>query len=171
MVIPMPTVRPETPNDADSITDVTHAAFANAPHRSGTEAAIVSALRASGELTVSLVADIDERIVGHVAVSPVRISDRRGAWYGLGPVSVLPSFQGKGIGAALIRQALTTLQTQGADGCVVLGDPAYYTRFGFAVVDGLVLPGVPASYFQALRFTDTFPQGDVTYSPAFDVTD
>ena len=163
-------IRPEAADDAAAITAITAAAFASAPHSSGTEAAIIAALRDAGELTVSRVAEADGQLVGHVAISPVRISDGSTGWYGLGPVAVLPAQQRLGIGSALIRQALDDLRHLGAAGCVVLGDPSYYSRFGFIAVPGLVLPGVPAAYFQALGFTGSFAQGVVTYSPAFDAT-
>ena len=161
-------IRPEAADDAAAITDLIQTAFATAVHRSGTEGAIVSALRTAGELTVSLVAESDGQLVGHVAISPVRISDGSTGWYGLGPVAVLPAQQRLGIGAALIRQALDNLRDLGAAGCVVLGDPAYYRRFGFTAMPELVLPGVPAAYFQALHLAGPMPQGAVTYSPAFD---
>lgn len=162
-------IRPEAADDAAAITNLIQTAFATAVHRSGTEGPIVSALRTAGELTVSLVAESDGQLVGHVAISPVRISDGSTGWYGLGPVAVLPAQQRLGIGAALIRQALDNLRDLGAAGCVVLGDPGYYARFGFAVVPTLVLPGVPAAYFQALVFGGCFAQGEVAYSPAFEV--
>ncbi|WHI53556.1 hypothetical protein P3339_10020 [Microbulbifer sp. MLAF003] len=66
-----------------------------------------------------------------------------------------------------MEKALADLKEKGAEGCVVLGDPNYYGRFGFKVIDGLVLPGVPAEYFQALSFSGNFPQGEVAYHEAF----
>lgn len=159
------TIRAETVTDAPAIRALTEAAFADAPHRSGQEAAIVEALRDAGKLTLSLVAE-EGGIVGHVAVSPVSVAGAEG-WFGLGPVSVAPEMQGRGIGAALIGAALARLQDQGAGGCVVLGDPGYYARFGFAAVPGLRLDGVPPVYFTALRFRGALPQGAVVYHPAF----
>ena len=162
-------LRNESPADSAAIAAVTQAAFTGVPHSSGNEAAIVAALRAAGQLTVSLVAEQDGQVVGHVAISPVQVSDGSEGWYGLGPVSVLPACQGQGIGSALITQALTQLRRLGAAGCVVLGEPGYYQRFGFAVVPGLLLPGVPALYFQAQPFGTGLVQGEVTYSAAFTV--
>lgn len=72
-----------------------------------------------------------------------------------------------GVGSRLMKSALADIRSMGASGCVVLGDPDYDGRFGFKVVDGLVFPDVPAEYFQALSFTDTFPQGEVSYHEAF----
>ena len=166
----MTTLRSENTGDIAAIAALTQAAFASAAHSSGTESAIVDALRAAGALSVSLVADVDGQVVGHVAISPVSISDGSHGWYGLGPVSVLPAYQGRGIGTGLINQALAQLQAKGAAGCVVLGEPGYYQRFGFAVVPGLQLPGVPAGYFQALAFNAPMAQGQVMYHPAFAAT-
>ncbi len=161
-------IRPESPQDPAAIHAVTAAAFANATHTSGTEQHIVDALRRAGRLTVSLVAVDDNVVVGHVAVSPVTVSDGASGWQGLGPVSVLPAYQGQGIGRRLIEAAIEQLQARDAAGCVVLGEPGYYGRFGFRATPSLVLPDVPAEYFQALVFHGPIPNGVVRYDPAFD---
>lgn len=161
-------IRPEQLADAAAIEYVTIAAFKNAPHSSGTEPFIVRELRAANALTVSLLAEIAGQVVGHVAISPVQISDGASNWYGLGPVSVLPTYQGKGIGVQLIDAALARVQAMSAAGCVVLGEPEYYVRFGFAPFPGLELPGVPAEYFQAILWSSCVPQGEVAYHPAFE---
>lgn len=163
-------IRPETPADVDAITALTAAAFLNAPHTSHTEHFIVNALRAAGQLRVSLVAEEGATLLGHVALSPVTVSDGSADWYGLGPISVAPAHQGQGIGSALMQQALAALQTLGAAGCVLLGDPGYYARFGFAPQPGLVLDGVPPEYFMALRLGGLLPQGTVQYHAAFEAT-
>lgn len=118
-------IRDEHAGDAAAIREVVRAAFAGAEHSSGTEPAIVDGLREAGALTVSLVALDESGIAGHVAISPVSVGAAKD-WYGLGPVAVRPDCQRKGIGSALIREALGALRTRGAAGCVVLGDPAYY---------------------------------------------
>ena len=159
-------IRAELPGDAEAIRGIVEAAFADAPHSAGTEPVIVESLRERGELTVSLVALADE-IVGHVAFSPVRIEDGSPNWIGLGPVAVLPRRQGEGIGAALIRIGIERLRATGAAGCVVLGDPGYYGRFGFTADPRLRYPGPPAEYFQRLVLRGRAPSGVVTYSPAF----
>jgi putative acetyltransferase len=166
----MARIRNELPKDAVAIEAVTVAAFSSADHSSGTEQFIVRALRDSGQLAVSLVAEKEGRVVGHVAVSPVTITTGQLGWYGLGPVSVVPEQQGMGIGKMLITRALEQLRAFGAAGCVVLGEPDYYSRFGFKSDPRLVLPGVPAEYFQAIAFDGTLPAGQVTYDASFEAT-
>ncbi|MGE8317571.1 MAG: GNAT family N-acetyltransferase [Comamonas sp.] len=166
-------LRHETPDDVAAIDAVTVAAFADAPHTSHTEQFIVQALRRANELALSIVAEEQGQIVGHVAVSPVAITGGHGStagWYGLGPISVAPQRQGQGIGARLMQQALADLRAMQAAGCVLLGDPAYYTRFGFQAHAGLVLPGVPPAYFLALALQGVVPEGAVRYSDAFDAS-
>jgi putative acetyltransferase len=160
-------VATETDADVAAIRAVTVAAFLRARHTSHTEQLIVDALRKAGQLTVSLVAKIDGAIVGHVAVSPVAVSDGARGWYGLGPLSVVPECQGRGVGSRLMREALRALERHGASGCVLLGDPGYYQRFGFRADPKLELPGVPAEYFQALSFGGALPRGTVSYHAAF----
>lgn len=109
-------------------------------------------------------------MAGHVAVSPVTIADGTQGWFGLGPVSVTPRLQGQGIGSQLVHRALDMLKEQGASGCVVLGDPSYYQRFGFRNEPGLVLPGIPPEYFMAISLGGPLPGGVVAYHPAFEAT-
>ena len=167
-------LRHETPDDIAAIEAVTIAAFANAPHTSHTEQFIVRALRAANELTLSIVAEEHGQVVGHVALSPVTITDSQGrqavGWYGLGPISVLPPRQGHGIGSRLLEQALSELRAMRAAGCVLLGEPAYYGRFGFQAHAGLQLPGVPPGYFMARALHGTVPEGIAHYSDAFNAT-
>ena len=160
-------IRSEYSSDASAIETVTVSAFRSAAHASHTEHFIVKALREAGQLSVFLVAEVDEEIVGQVAVSPVSISDGSAGWYGLGPISVAPEHQRKGIGSKLMRNALSDLKKLGASGCVLLGDPQYYVRFGFRVQPNLTLPGAPPGYFQALSFGPEMPVGEVTYHEAF----
>jgi putative acetyltransferase len=161
-------IRPEQPADAAAIRALTTEAFAAAPHSSGTEAAIIDGLRAAGALTLSLVAVEDSEIVGHVAFSPVTIDGAERGWFGLGPVSVRPDRQRGGVGSELIRDGLQRLREIGAGGCVLLGDPGYYGRFGFAADPALVLEGVPPEYFMRLAFGAGVPAGTVRYHAAFD---
>lgn len=157
----------ERPGDEARIHQVTEQAFFDAAHTGHTEQFIIDALRRAGALTISQVAKADGEVIGHVAVSPVTLSSGATGWFGLGPISVLPEYQGRGVGSKLMKSSLAALEAMGASGCVVLGDPGYYGRFGFKVVDGLVYPGVPAEYFQALSFADKFPHGEVSYHEAF----
>jgi putative acetyltransferase len=160
-------IRNETESDIQAIAEVTKTAFATLAISQHTEQFIINALRAAGALTVSLVAEIDGNVVGHVAFSPVTISDGNLHWHGLGPVSVLPQYQRQGIGTALIREGFSRLKARGAQGCVLVGDPAYYQRFGFRNLPVLTLEGVPQQYFLALPFEDQTPRGVVVFHSAF----
>ncbi|WP_411834950.1 GNAT family N-acetyltransferase [Pseudoxanthomonas mexicana] len=143
-------------------------AFFNAEHSRHDEHRIVAALRGDGALAVSQVAEHDGYVVGHAAASPVGLSDGSPGWYGLGPISVGPGHQRRGIGTRLVEAVLDALRERGAAGCVVLGEPAFYARFGFRHEPGLILPGVPPAYFQALAFGDRLlPLAEVEYHPAF----
>jgi len=163
-------IRPEASADAAAIAALTTAAFLNAPHAAHTEALIVNALRRAGALSVSLVAEQGGGLVGHVATSPVVVADGTTGWHGLGPISVSPEHQGKGIGSALMHAALQALHDQGAAGIMLVGDPRYYRRFGFRHLPQLVYPGIPPEYFMVLPFTDALPQGAVTFHEAFGAT-
>ena len=165
-----PIIRPEQPGDAGAISRVTELAFRSAPHADGTEHWVVEALRAAGQLSVSLVAEMDGNLVGHVAVSPVTIADGAAGWFGLGPISVLPEWQNRRIGTSLMNGALAELRDRGAGGCVVLGEPAYYARFGFRAESTLRFPGVPPEYFMAVVFDGHLPSGTVSYHDAFRAT-
>jgi len=160
-------IRAETPADASAIEAVTIAAFLDAPHTSHTEHLIVRSLREAGKLTLSLVADAQVALVGHVAVSPVSLSDGTPGWFGLGPISVIPEHQRRGVGSRLMREALRRLREQGAAGCVLLGEPGFYSRFGFRADPALILPDVPPEYFQALAFGSSRPNAVVSYHGAF----
>lgn len=164
-------IRNETEADAAAITDVTIAAFNTLEISNHTEQLIVEALRAAGALTVSLVAALDGRVVGHIAFSPINISDGTRDWYGLGPVSVLPEYQRQGIGKALISEGLSRLKGLKARGCCVVGHPDYYRKFGFENPPGLVHEGVPPEVFLALSFDGHVPQGTVTFHEAFKADD
>jgi len=143
------------------------AAFLNALHTSHSEQFILRALRNAGKLTVSLVAEFERVMVGHAAASPVSISDGTTDWYGLGPISVMPEHQRRGIGSRLVWETLGELRERGASGCVVLGEPDFYGRFGFRSEANLMLPDVPTEYFQAMSFGSSAPRGLVTYDMAF----
>lgn len=164
------TIRNETDADIGAIGAVTLAAFETLAISQHTEQFIVAALRAAQALTVSLVAEVDGRVVGHIAFSPVGMSDGTPGWFGLGPLSVLPEWQRQGIGTALIREGLARLPAIHARGCCLVGHPAYYRRFGFANPPALVLEGVPPEVFFALSFDGRMPRGSVAFHPAFMAT-
>ena len=164
------TIRKETAADIETITAVTAAAFKDHPISQQTEPFIIHALRAAGALALSLVAELDGRLVGHVAFSPITISDGTQGWYGLGPVSVLPDVQKQGIGTALINDGLSRLKAMGGQGCALVGDPNYYRRFGFRNCPQLIYEGIPQEFFMVLAFGETIPQGIVGFHQGFQAT-
>ncbi len=161
-------IRDETPDDIAAIRAVTKAAFAPMPYSSQTEAEIVDGLRAADAVRLSLVAVAEGTVVGHVVFSDVMIDGREGGWVGLGPVSVRPDRQKAGIGSRLIEEGLERMRAQGAAGCLLVGDPGYYGRFGFRTVSGLTYEGVPDEYVLALPFAGAPPTGAVKFHPAFE---
>lgn len=164
---PAITIRDETDADVNAIAEVTVAAFKTLEISNHTEQFIIEALRSARALTLSLVAESDGRVVGHIAFSPAAVSDGSKGWYGLGPVSVLPAYQRRGIGKALIQEGLSRLRKLNAKGCCLVGHPQYYKKFGFENVTGLVLEGVPQEVFFALSFDWRFPQGEVRFHEGF----
>jgi len=160
-------IRDETAADAQAISEVTVAAFKPLVISGHTEHFVIEALRAAQALTVSLVAERDGRIIGHIAFSPVTISDGSRDWFGLGPVSVLPECQRQGVGAALINEGLSRLRTLNARGCCLVGHPGYYRKFGFVNVAGLQVDGVPNDVFFSLSFHGASPQGSVSFHEGF----
>jgi putative acetyltransferase len=163
----MVNIRDEVDADVGAITEVTVAAFKTLAISNHTEQFVIEALRAANALTLSLVAEANGRVVGHIAFSPVTISDGSASWYGLGPVSVLPDYQRQGIGSALILEGLSRLKGIGACGCCLVGHPDYYRRFGFENIRGFVHPGVPEEVFLALVFAGRIPQGIVEFHDGF----
>ena len=160
-------IRSETDADVHAIAEVTIAAFKTLEISRHTEQFVIAALRAANALTLSLVAEVDGRVVGHIAFSPLTIADGTRDWYGLGPVSVLPEYQRQGIGKALIQEGLSRLKAMNAQGCCLVGHPDYYRQFGFKNVPELVLEGVPQEVFFVLSFDGHTPQGAVTFHDGF----
>lgn len=160
-------IRDEIKTDIAAISEVTIAAFKAMEISNHTEQFIIESLRSAKALSISLVAEVDGLVVGHIAFSPVKISDGTMNWYGLGPVSVLPKHQRKGIGKALIQEGLSRLKDLNAKGCCLVGHPEYYRQFGFENVAGLVHVGVPQEVFFALSFDGHMPQGDVIFHEGF----
>jgi len=160
-------IRDEKSTDYSAISEVTISAFEKMEISNHTEQFIIEALRSAKALTVSLVAEVDARIVGHISFSPVTMSDGTKDWYGLGPVSVHPEFQRQGIGKELIREGLSRLNDLKAKGCCLVGHPQYYRKFGFENVDGLIHEGVPPEVFFVLSFDGNIPQGYVVFHEGF----
>jgi putative acetyltransferase len=160
-------IRNEKDADVDTITEVTVAAFKTLEISNHTEQYIIEALRANDALKVSLIAELDGHVVGHVAFSPVTISDGTQNWYGLGPVSVLPEHQRKGIGKSLILEGISRLKGLNAKGCCLVGHPDYYRKLGFKNLSGLVHEGVPQEVFLAVSFDGKIPQGTVNFHDGF----
>jgi putative acetyltransferase len=160
-------VRPETERDLEGIREVNIAAFQGHPYSQQTEHLIVEALRAGGALELSLVAESDGKVVGHIAFSAAAIGDSLTGWFLLGPVAVRPARQGEGIGRTLVETGLDALRSRGACGCVLVGDPAFYGRFGFRQHPGVEWHGVPDENVLCLLMSGEMPTGEVAYHPAF----
>ncbi|WP_205325529.1 GNAT family N-acetyltransferase [Glycomyces sp. YM15] len=165
-------IRRETEGDAPLIHTLHDAAFATVAYASGTEAAIVDALRGSEDWVpqLSLVAEADGRPAGHVVCSYGRLGERR--ILGLGPIGVDPSLHGKGIGSALMHAAIAAADALDEPAIILLGNPDYYGRFGFESAAPLgIEPEDPSwgSAFQIRRlagWSDDL-RGRYTYSPGF----
>ncbi len=161
------TIRKETRADFEAIAEVTTRAFKNVPVSRLTEPYIIRDLRKAGAMSLSLVAEVEERVIGHIAFSPIEITDGTKDWYGLGPVSVLPELQNQGIGKALIHIGIAMLKEKGAKGIALVGDPDYYTKFGFKNHPQLIHEGIPQEYFMVMPLSDEIPQGTVKFHEAF----
>ncbi|MEL7625514.1 MAG: N-acetyltransferase [Anaerolineaceae bacterium] len=170
MPMPVFTIRPETPKDSNVISELTVAAFRPLNFPDLNEHFIIEALRAVGALTISLVAEMDGRVVGHIAFSPITISDGTTGWYGLGPVSILPENQRQGIGKALIGEGLVRLKEIGARGCFLVGHPDYYGKVGFVHPTTLTHEGISLKYLFAIAFDGIYPEGEVSFHEAFKAT-
>jgi len=163
-------IRPETTKDISRINEIIQSAFKAHPYSNQKEHLLLADLRINHALSLSLVAELNNIVVGHIAFSKVTINNQDLNWYGLAPVSVDPDYQNQGVGCALIKTGLEKLKNVNAKGCVLLGEPEYYNRFGFKQDVDLILADVPAEYFLALSFVNqTTPSGEVKYNPVFDL--
>lgn len=162
-------VRAEAPGDAPAIRAIHVAAFRDLAVSRQTEHLIVDALRDAGALAVSLVAEVDGVVAGHIAFSEAIVGDAERGWFLLGPIGVLPARQGCGVGSVLVREGLDALRAEGALGCVLVGEPGYYGRFGFTPHEGLGYEGVPDEYVLGLMLSDVAPRGLIHAHQAFDV--
>lgn len=160
-------IRKEHPADYQAIRQVTELAFQGKEYAGGDEQDIINRLRATNALTLSYVAVDNETIVGHIAFSPAIAEDRSAPWFALGPVSVMPEQQRKGIGSALIRQGLSELKKTGALGCILTGDPAFYKKFDFNLKPENAPANEPKEYFMVKLFTPFEPIGSFSFHSAF----
>lgn len=160
-------IRPEHPNDTAEIRSLITTTFKPAPFSDGIEADIIDMLRDTGSISLSLVAQKAGKLVGQITFSAVSINGQTRGWTGLGPLAVLPEYQGIGIGTTLVDAGLTLMKQTQTQGCVVLGNPRYYKRFGFVKHVGLHMTGAPTKNFLTLPFTDDIPSGEVLYHQAF----
>jgi putative acetyltransferase len=164
-------IRSERPEDIGAIYDLTKRAFAPMVFAGGNEQDLIDAVRDAGALSISLVAEIDSRIVGHVAFTPAKAADNTPGWFALGPVAVEPELQRKGIGLQLINEGLGKLREWDAAGCIVLGDPHYYQRFGFLLFPALAPTGHPPEYFMILPLRESHPKAVVDFHPIFSASE
>ena len=160
-------IRSEKPSDIEAIAEVTKVAFEDQSFSQQTEHFIIRDLRAAGALTISLVTEVDGRVVGHIAFSPVTISDGTTNWHGLGPVSVLPEYQGRRIGTELVIGGLSLLKSMGGKGCALVGLPTYFNRFGFKNHPRLIHEGIPQEVLVAKSLVGPVPSGTVEFHQAF----
>ncbi|MGH2339853.1 GNAT family N-acetyltransferase [Segnochrobactraceae bacterium EtOH-i3] len=160
-------IRTETPGDIDAIARVVTEAMRLLPQATGTEAAIVDRLRADAGFLLSLVAEDQGEVVGYLAASPGR-AGRQAGWGIIGPLAVAPVRHGQGIGSALMTEALRRLRAT-CRGAALVGDPGYYTRFGFRTFPGLKVTGCPPEVVQAVPFDGSEPAGELIHHPAFGV--
>lgn len=163
------TIRAATAADAAAITAVLQAAFAQHPHSQNQEYRLVEALRVQGGLSVALCAWQGEQLCGLVCASPVQLPMSAEGWYCIAPLAVLPALQGQGIGQQLMLAVLHKLQAIGAAGCVLVGEPDYYQRFGFSADPALTSAGIPPEYVLSRAFGSQQAQGEIIYHPAFAV--
>jgi putative acetyltransferase len=158
-------IRPERSDDAPTIRNILTAAFSGSA-----EANLVERLRLDGDLVLALVAD-DGEVRGHVAFPRLRVEDSDGTHdvVGLAPVAVAPGLQRRGIGSALINEGHRRLIERGESLAFVLGDPAYYARFGYSLLAAQPFESnYSGSHFMALRLNESAPlAGKVRYPAAF----
>lgn len=165
-------IRKEIPQDLPAITHINQEAFAR-----DAEAKLVVKLRQNGKITLSLVAVLEEQLVGHILFTPMTITAAAGditPVVGLGPVAVLPEYQRQGIGSHLCQTGIKMCREAGHQAMLVLGHPAYYPRFGFQQADHFGITcayDVPAEAFMALELQDgalSQVSGVAAYEPEFD---
>lgn len=162
-----PQVRLETAADVGKIRTLTELAFRGKPYAGGDEQDVVDRLRSCQALTLSLVAIEQDELVGQITFSPATVADASQPWFALGPVSVAPDHQGKGIGALLIEQGLAQIVKLGALGCILTGNPDYYQRFGFELAPANAPTNEPAEFFMLKLLGGSKPAGRFAFHSAF----
>lgn len=160
-------IRPETPADQAAIHDITKRAFAPMPYADGNEQDLIDRFRAAGALAISLVAELHGAVAGQVTFTEAFAADGSPGWYALGPVAVEPELQAKHIGSKLIETGIAMLRERDAAGCILVGNPAYYSRFGFGPFPDLCPDGEPAEYFQILPLRVKLPETVIGFHPLF----
>lgn len=160
-------IRSERSRDIDAIRELIRSAFLDMPYADGDEAELVEVLRAQDALPVSLVAERQGTLVGQVAFSPARTSAGMPGWYALGPLAVLPAHQRGGIGSTLVHAGLEAISKSGARGCILTGDPSYYSRFGFKLSPDNAPLGEPAEFFMLKLLQGQLPVGPIRFHEAF----
>lgn len=163
-----PVIRTEKPSDYEQVAAITEAAFKSHDYDGLGEVKLIKQLRIDGDATLSIVADLQDEIVGHVMFSALQAPMKALA---LAPVSVSPDHQKTGIGSALINKGIDEAKARGFKAVFVLGDPNYYSRFGFeaGLAKGYTSP-YAGPYFQALGlngFDFSKASGDIIHAPAF----
>jgi putative acetyltransferase len=161
---PAPLIRPERPADAPRVRALLEAAFGGK-----VEADITDRMRADGDFIVTMVAEEAGDIAGYVGFLRVslHLGDRQVPVVALAPVGVLPARQRRGIGSALVNAGLDRIRDRAERLVFVLGDPAYYCRFGFTVMGGYV-SRYAGPHFQTLKLAPDAPAaGRVLFPAAF----
>ena len=157
-------IRPEEMADIPAIHNLTKRAFAPMEYSEGDEQDLIDTLRAAGRLSLSLVAELDSQVIGHIAFSKAMGADD---WHALGPISVEPVWQFKGIGLELIANGLSVLKNLNAQGCILVGDPKYYSKSGFVLAPQCCPPNQPSQYFMVRLLRGTMPDVVFQFDPAF----
>lgn len=160
-------IRPERADDYAAIYNVTKRAFAPMPFSDGDEQELIGRFRDAGVLALSLVAEMDDSIIGQITLTPAFAADGSPGWFALGPIAVAPENKSMKIGSKLMEAGIAWLREQEAAGCVLVGNPAYYSRFGFELYPALAPNGEPAEYYQILPLRVQQPSEIVSFHPLF----
>ena len=160
-------VRPEKQSDREIIWELTKLAFSGKPYAGGNEQDLIDNLRELNVLSASLVAVDGSEVVGQITFSPASISSGEGNWYALGPIAVLPHRQSEGIGGLLIEAGMKVIEDMGAWGCILTGDPDYYSRHGFTLANEHCPDNEPEEYFMLRLCGVNKPAGKFAFHDAF----